>query len=345
MKTRSSEDEEKAMDLSDYRALVIDDSEDMISVIQTGLKSLGMKDSICLTNPGLVMDALITHEPDIVITDWVMEPTDGLELAKQIRAPGSPNRYIPIIILTAYAEAWRISVARDAGINEFLAKPISINGLKERVAQTLLRPRPFIECETYFGPCRRRKARPFEGDERRALQLTPELSETAADAPSSAPPAEDEAYAFPEISHSPDFDNAALPEEVRVRLQVLQDSYPTVLASQVAALADYKPALVGSDQQRHEAIKGMRRISHDIMGQASTFGYPLAGSIALSLNKFLHNDAKYPHWRDLIETHTNALMLVGRAKLSGDGGQEGQRLVNSLTLAVNKQIKRARSVA
>ena len=258
------------MDLSDYRALVIDDSEDMISVIQTGLKSLGMKDSFCLTNPGLVMDALITHEPDIVITDWVMEPTDGLELAKQIRAPGSPNRYIPIIILTAYAEAWRISVARDAGINEFLAKPISINGLKERVAQTLLRPRPFIECETYFGPCRRRKARPFEGDERRALQLTPELSETAADAPSSAPPAEDEAYAFPEISHSPDFDNAALPEEVRVRLQVLQDSYPTVLASQVAALADYKPALVGSDQQR-QAVR-RRRTRGPAAGQLLNLG-------------------------------------------------------------------------
>ncbi|MGO1119398.1 response regulator [Rhodovibrionaceae bacterium A322] len=332
------------MDLSNYRALVVDDSEDMISVIQTGLKSLGMKDSICLTNPGLVMDALAAHEPDIVITDWVMEPTDGLELSKIIRAPNSPNRYIPIIILTAYAEAWRISAARDAGINEFLAKPISINGLKERVAQTLLRPRPFIDCENYFGPCRRRKVRPFVGDERRQLNLEPETT-VAVPTEVVAPQTSDDDYTFPDITPSSDFVDDNVPAEVRERLKALQDSYPAVLSGQVSALKGFFPALIGTKQQQDDAVEGMRHISHDIMGQAATFGYPLAGAIALSLNKFLHKDVDLDTWRDLIETHTNAIMLVGRARLSGDGGPEGQKLVNSLVMAVNKKLKQAKSAA
>ena len=82
---------------------------------------------------------------------------DGLELAQMIRQPESKgNPYAPIIMLTGHSEKRRVTVARDAGVTEFLAKPISAKGLYQRILNVVANPRPFIKTKTYFGPDRRR---------------------------------------------------------------------------------------------------------------------------------------------------------------------------------------------
>jgi hypothetical protein len=59
-------------------------------------------------------------------------------------------------------------LARDAGVTEFLAKPISANALYQRVLNIVANPRPFIKTKTYFGPDRRRNVNPnYNGPERR----------------------------------------------------------------------------------------------------------------------------------------------------------------------------------
>src|SRR6266851_823449 len=59
-------------------------------------------------------------------------------------------------------------VARDAGVTEFLAKPISAKGLYQRILNVVANPRPFIKTKTYFGPDRRRNtANAYIGPERR----------------------------------------------------------------------------------------------------------------------------------------------------------------------------------
>ena len=74
------------------------------------------------------------YVPDIVITDWAMPIFDGLELAQMIRQPESKgNPYAPIIMLTGHSEKRRVTVARDAGVTEFVAKPISAKGLYQRI--------------------------------------------------------------------------------------------------------------------------------------------------------------------------------------------------------------------
>ena len=58
--------------------------------------------------------------------------------------------------------------ARDAGVNEFLAKPVTARSLIHRINLVIEHPRPFIRCSTYFGPDRRRRAEPgFKGPWRR----------------------------------------------------------------------------------------------------------------------------------------------------------------------------------
>ena len=94
---------------------------------------------------------------------------DGLELAQMIRQPESKgNPYAPIIMLTGHSEKRRVTVARDAGVTEFLAKPISAKGLYQRILNVVANPRPFIKTKTYFGPDRRRNtSNAYIGPERR----------------------------------------------------------------------------------------------------------------------------------------------------------------------------------
>jgi DNA-binding response OmpR family regulator len=86
-----------------------------------------------------------------------------------IRQPDSKgNPYAPIIMLTGHSEKRRVTVARDAGVTEFLAKPISAKGLYQRILNVVANPRPFIKTKTYFGPDRRRNTvNTYIGPERR----------------------------------------------------------------------------------------------------------------------------------------------------------------------------------
>jgi DNA-binding response OmpR family regulator len=107
--------------------------------------------------------------PDIVITDWAMPIFDGIELTQMIRQPGaSANPFVPIIMLTGHSEKRRVVAARDAGVTEFLVKPLSARALYERIVNVVVNPRPFVRTKTYFGPDRRRNLNPsYVGPERR----------------------------------------------------------------------------------------------------------------------------------------------------------------------------------
>jgi CheY-like chemotaxis protein len=109
------------------------------------------------------------NNPDIIFLDWEMPLFDGLELIQMIRQPGgSSNPFVPIIMLTGHTERTRVTAARDAGITEFLAKPISAKGLYQRILNVVANPRPFIKTKTYFGPDRRRNTNnAYIGPERR----------------------------------------------------------------------------------------------------------------------------------------------------------------------------------
>ena len=78
---------------------------------------------------------------------------DGLELTQMIRQPGAnANPYVPIIMLTGHSEKKRVIAARDAGVTEFLAKPISAKALYQRILNVVANPRPFIKHQELFRP-------------------------------------------------------------------------------------------------------------------------------------------------------------------------------------------------
>jgi DNA-binding NtrC family response regulator len=74
----------------------------------------------------------------------------------------------PVIMITGHSTMQRVNEARNAGVNEFLAKPLTARGVIERLDRVVEHPRPYVRTADYFGPDRRRRADPnFQGPWRR----------------------------------------------------------------------------------------------------------------------------------------------------------------------------------
>ena len=148
--------------------LVVEDSPAMLEVVTNALKFLGVGHVFNARNGEQGYQVFVKERPDIVITDWEMEPVDGLEMVKWIRRNStSPKRTVPVIVMTGYAASARVAVARDKGITEFLVKPFTAHELARRIAYVIDAPRDFVETEEFFGPDRRRRKSQYTGPERR----------------------------------------------------------------------------------------------------------------------------------------------------------------------------------
>lgn len=149
--------------------LVVEDTEAMRHLIVSVLDALGIGKVYWASNGREGFDAFRRNKPDIVLTDWVMKPVDGIELIKEIRNnPLSTNKSVPIIIITGYSARLRVEEARDNGVTEFLVKPFTAADLAKRIGYVINRPRNFVQTGSYFGPDRRRRDDPsFSGPNRR----------------------------------------------------------------------------------------------------------------------------------------------------------------------------------
>ncbi len=156
-------------DFSLLRFLIIDDNAHMRRMLRTLLHGFGVRLMYEAEDGAAGLESFLHHMPHIIITDWAMPIFDGVELTKIIRQPGAnPNPYVPIIMITVHSDRKGVLRARDAGVTELLTKPISANGLYQRIVNVATRPRPFIKTKTYFGPDRRRNASSnYAGSERR----------------------------------------------------------------------------------------------------------------------------------------------------------------------------------
>lgn len=149
--------------------VVVDDIERMRAYHRAVLEASGVSRIREAADGGEAFRIIRDDPPDIVVTDYGMEPEDGVVLLLNIRNRDiSPNPYMPVVMVTAYTERSRVRSARDAGVNDLLHKPVSPQQLWESIALAIKDPRPFIETRNYFGPDRRTSPNGYGGPERRA---------------------------------------------------------------------------------------------------------------------------------------------------------------------------------
>jgi len=107
---------------------------------------------------------------DVVIADTNLSPVGAVELTEKIRAgEDGVDPFTPVIVMSGHADLKEIITARDAGANDYIAKPLSAKILDLRLHALVERPRPFIRSDDFFGPDRRRHHKTsFRGSERRS---------------------------------------------------------------------------------------------------------------------------------------------------------------------------------
>lgn len=152
------------------KILLVDDNPHMRMLLTQILRAIDIRQIYEASDGAEALQVMRTHNIDIVFTDLTMQPLDGIDFVRLLRnSPDSPNQMAPVIMITGHSTVRRVAEARDAGVNEILAKPVTVRGVLSRISEVIENPRPFLRTQDYFGPERRRRADPdYMGEMRRS---------------------------------------------------------------------------------------------------------------------------------------------------------------------------------
>lgn len=158
-------------DLSQVKILIVEDMQPMLTLTTSLLGLFGFQHVHGARSVDEGFKLFCQYEHDLIITDWLMEPFDGLDLIRRVRKNDkSPNKFVPIILMTGYSDQPRVESARDMGVTEFLMKPYSARDMYARIVQIIEKPRQFVDTGEFFGPDRRRRKNfSFRGIDKRGV--------------------------------------------------------------------------------------------------------------------------------------------------------------------------------
>ncbi|MBA3050990.1 MAG: response regulator [Alphaproteobacteria bacterium] len=164
--------------LQALQVLLVDDNQHMRAITSAVLQSAGVRKVREAADGAAGLEILREQAIDLAIVDFNMFPLDGVEFTRLVRnSPDTANPYLPIIMMTGHSEKSRVYEARDAGVTEFVVKPITAKAILDRIQAVIFRPRPFVKTEGYFGPDRRRTtASNYKGPLRRSTDQADEGS-------------------------------------------------------------------------------------------------------------------------------------------------------------------------
>ncbi|MFY8095086.1 MAG: response regulator [Niveispirillum sp.] len=159
--------------------LLADDNRFVRSIMVTILKALGIgkvlqadngEEAMAILDVAAQMDSSAGRDVDIIFADHLMEPMDGIGLLKWVREHESDKvRFLPVVMMSGEADEAAVRLARDNGVTEYLAKPMSVINVASRLLAIIDKPRAFVRAPNYFGPDRRRQTLPHEGADRRLM--------------------------------------------------------------------------------------------------------------------------------------------------------------------------------
>jgi two-component system, chemotaxis family, chemotaxis protein CheY len=116
------------------KILLVDDSRTMRNIQKKILDAMGGVEFAEAGDGVEALAVLATGPFDLALVDWNMPNMDGLTLVKKVR---ETNKTMVMIMVTTEAEKTRVVDAIKAGVNNYVIKPFTPEGLTEKVQQTL----------------------------------------------------------------------------------------------------------------------------------------------------------------------------------------------------------------
>ncbi len=338
--------------------LLVEDNLYIRDILAQALRSLGVR-KIALARNGeeavAVLrrrGALAAHNGimgvDLIISDMVMRPVNGLMLLKWVRQrKESPNRFMPFIMLSGAADREFVEAARDLGADEFLAKPFSVASVYERMRWVIDHPRPVICTRGYFGPDRRRHrgTAPAGTPERRREGEDHATIVYSGDTIVRPRKAGDVwLFKLPNLLRQkmgltdgdPDFMlPKGLLDEAESTLQRHAADFHDWAGAYLKRLSDWVDSARTVPAMRHRDFESINLTAHELRGEGGTFGYPLITLFGKSLY-----EATGPGCRqddaalEVVKAHIDAMRAVIRDRVAGDGGETGRELYATLQAAI-----------
>ena len=134
------------------RVLILEDNAHMSTILRMVLQGFGVRQIIETRDAADAFEAMRNSNPDLALVDYMLGDVDGLEFTRLVRtASDSPNKYLPIIMVSGHTDRSRIMEAINAGVNEYLAKPVRPIDLYNRLVALIERPRRFIKSGSFGG--------------------------------------------------------------------------------------------------------------------------------------------------------------------------------------------------
>lgn len=301
--------------LRKLKVLVVEDITPMRQLITDLLTALNIGTIETAQDGEEGYKAYVKHNPDIILTDWKMPKMDGLEMVRKIRRdPKSPNRSVPIIMITGFSAIERISEARDSGINEFLAKPFSANDIAKRIDHIIRSPRDFIVLPHFIGPDRRRKQADAD-DNRRTTETDRKISTT---------PILEQKTGRGTISPDLIINSQKVIDNNTIDFQPLARMF----------LDDLGGAINYVKKTDEPQRKSLERLIYPIMqikANARIFNYALVGDLAHTLLNFLENLSEVNEYvLEIIEANQKTLRHLVDNNEGGDKTHIGSTLKSEL---------------
>jgi two-component system, chemotaxis family, chemotaxis protein CheY len=163
--------------MSSINVLVIDDNPYMRKITRNLLVNIGVK-NIHESADGIAgLETIRALSPDIVLCEWEMPFLNGAELLRIVRSPNVfPVPDVPIIMLSAHGQRWRVLEAVRLGAHEYIKKPVSGKVLLDRMVSIFANPRPMVRIGEFYGPEPRRRDGPKGSAVAQAAPVAPQMS-------------------------------------------------------------------------------------------------------------------------------------------------------------------------
>jgi CheY-like chemotaxis protein len=153
----------RKIDCASKSLLIVEDNDASRRLVMELLRAAGFTNLSFARDAEEAIEHIQTQGPDLLLLDWGLPGMSGIELVSHIRQaalkpdPRFPNPQLPIVMLTARQRVFDVTMASNAGINEFVVKPFSTSTLLKAISSALVKKRQFVATPDFVGPDRRRR--------------------------------------------------------------------------------------------------------------------------------------------------------------------------------------------
>ncbi|MDP1520712.1 phosphate regulon transcriptional regulator PhoB [Porticoccus litoralis] len=131
--------------MSEKTILIVDDEPAIRDMISTALDVAGFN-CIQAENAQQAHAMIIDEQPDLVLLDWMMPGTSGVELIRRLQRD-ELTKNVPVIMLTAKASEDNVVQGLEIGADDYITKPFSPRALVARINAVLRRAEPALPQE------------------------------------------------------------------------------------------------------------------------------------------------------------------------------------------------------